>query len=86
MAITLIADIGGTNIRFGLLKRNAISNFKLYPHEPTLTLERAIRRYFGEFGIKADSLVIGAAGELSQKGKISLIEKYILIQKNQKKM
>lgn len=79
MAVTLVADIGGTNIRFGLLKRSGISNFKLYPHEPTLTLERAIRRYFGEFGIKADALVVGAAGELQQKGKINLTNRKFVV-------
>lgn len=79
MAITLVADIGGTNIRFGLLKRSGISCFKLYPHEPTLTLERAIRRYFGEFGVQADSFVVGAAGELGLKGKIHLTNRKFVV-------
>jgi glucokinase len=79
MAITLVADIGGTNIRFGLLKRSGISQFKLYPHEPTLTLERAIRRYQGELGIHADSFVVGAAGELEQSGKIHLTNRKFVI-------
>ena len=79
MAITLVSDIGGTNIRFGLLKRSGISNFKLYPHEPTLTLERAIRRYLGEFGVKPDSFVVGAAGELDKSGKIHLTNRNFVI-------
>ena len=79
MAITLVADIGGTNIRFGLLKRSGVSNFKLYPHEPTLTLERAIHRYLGELGVSADSFVVGAAGVLKDKGKIKLTNRKFVV-------
>ena len=79
MTITLVSDIGGTNIRFGLLKRSGISHFKLYPHEQTLTLERAIHRYLGEFGVKPDSLVVGAAGEMGKNGKIHLTNRNFTI-------
>ena len=72
MTQTLLADIGGTNIRFGLLEKGQFHHLILYPHEKGLTLTKAITRYLSEIKAKPDMFVAGAAGELQHNGIIRL--------------
>ena len=76
---TLVADIGGTNIRFALIKKSGIGSFKLYPHERGLTAERAIRMYLAETRAKPTRLIIGAAGALQPAGKIRLTNRNFVL-------
>jgi len=79
MTSTLVADIGGTNIRFAIIKEGETSLYKLYPHERLLTAERAIEQYLVTTHSKPDSLIIGAAGPLQRNGKIRLTNRRFTI-------
>ena len=79
MSSTLLADIGGTNIRFSLLKNGVIGQPTLYPHEHTLTAEKAIRKYLTEVKAKPTSFIVGAAGPLSPDGKITLTNRRFVL-------
>jgi len=72
MASTLLADIGGTNIRFALLNRGKIEKLTVYPHEKGLTAEKAVARYLSDTGNKPTRFIAGAAGILTDDGRISL--------------
>ena len=76
---TLIADIGGTNIRFALIKKGEATLFKLYPHDKGLTAEKAIKTYLDEVKAKPKQLIIGAAGPLLAKGKIKLTNRKFVL-------
>lgn len=79
MASTLVADIGGTNIRFSVIKNGETSLYRLYPHERSLTIERAIEQYLVLTRAKPDSIIIGAAGPLRSNGKIRLTNRRFTI-------
>jgi len=72
MTSTLLADIGGTNIRFGLLQKGKIEKKVLYPHEKGLTAAKAVKRYLLETKAKPTVFVAGLAGPLLPKGRITL--------------
>ena len=72
MASTLLADIGGTNIRFGLLQKGKIEKKVVYPHERGLTATKAIKRYLLEAKVKPAAFIVGAAGPLLPGGRIDL--------------
>ena len=72
MTQTLLSDIGGTNIRFGLLEKGKFHRLILYPHEKGLSMEKAVRRYLTETKAKPDMFVAGAAGVLEKQGVIHL--------------
>ena len=72
MASTLLADIGGTNIRFALLQKGNIVKKAIYPHEKGLTAAKAITKYLAETKVKPTAFIAGLAGPLLPKGRISL--------------
>lgn len=72
MTQTLLSDIGGTNIRFGLLEKGRFHRLILYPHEKGFSMEKAVRRYLAETKAKPDMFVAGAAGVLEKNGIIHL--------------
>ena len=79
MRSILLADIGGTNIRFALLKNGVIERIMIYPHEKGLTAERAIRLYLRATRTKPSMFVVGAAGPLKPKGIISLTNRRFVL-------
>ena len=79
MKTTLLADIGGTNIRFALLKGNVIERIMVYPHEKSLTAPKAIRLYLKATRAKPTAFVVGAAGPLLPNGKISLTNRRFVL-------
>ena len=79
MKSILLADIGGTNIRFALLKNGLIERVMLYPHEKSLTAEKAIRQYLLATRSKPFAFVVGAAGPLKTDGKISLTNRRFVL-------
>ena len=79
MASTLVADIGGTNIRFAIIDKGKLGSFRLYPHEHALTAEHAIKQYLLETRLKPNSLIVGAAGVLLPNGKIQLTNRRFMI-------
>ena len=79
MASTLLADIGGTNIRFALLSRGKITKSVIYPHQKGMTAEKVIQRYLQEARVKPVCFVLGGAGELQPKGKISLTNRRFVL-------
>ena len=72
MTSILLADIGGTNIRFGLLQKGKIEKKVVYPHEKGLTPAKAITRYLTETKSKPGAFIVGAAGPLLTGGCINL--------------
>ena len=79
MRSTLLADIGGTNIRFALLKNGVIEKLLMYPHEKSFTAEKAIRQYLRAVKVKPEAFVVGAAGPLQPNGKISLTNRRFVL-------
>lgn len=79
MTQTLLSDIGGTNIRFGLLDKGKLHHMVVYPHETGLTMAKAIKKYLTETGAKPDMFVVGAAGVLQPKGVIHLTNRKFTI-------
>lgn len=69
---TIILDIGGTNMRIGLVQDGQIQHYQLMPKTEDKTLEPILRRYIEDTKSTPCSLVVGAAGELLPKGKIHL--------------
>lgn len=79
MKSALLADIGGTNIRFALLKDGVVERIMIYPHEKSLTAEKAIRHYLMVTKSKPSAFVVGAAGPLKPDGKISLTNRKFVL-------
>ncbi|MBQ7413564.1 MAG: ROK family protein [Alphaproteobacteria bacterium] len=72
METTLLADIGGTNIRFGLLRKGQVTHLSVYPHDLGLSAEEAVRQYLSKTRSHPDCFVAGAAGILEKSGQIML--------------
>ena len=79
MRTTLLADIGGTNIRFALLKNGVVEKLLMYPHEKSFTAEKAIRQYLHAVKAKPSTFVVGGAGPLQPNGKISLTNRRFVL-------
>ncbi|MEW5297496.1 MAG: hypothetical protein WDW36_000702 [Sanguina aurantia] len=70
-APTLLADLGGTNVRFALSDPNADTPLQLdtvrrYHVSDFSSLAEAIRQYFTDSGLQATRALIAAAGRISE--------------------
>ena len=69
-APTLLADLGGTNVRFALSDPNAVTPLQMdsvrrYHVNHFASLADAIRQYFTDTGLQAKRALIAAAGRIS---------------------
>ncbi len=72
MSKVLIADVGGTNIRFGIAEDKKVSKVHKYVCNQFRSTEDAIQTYLSEVNEKPDYFVAGAAGEINEDGRIEL--------------
>ncbi len=68
----LIADVGGTHIRFALAQNGQMREVKKYRCADFNSTEEAIQKYLIETGTKPHYFVAGAAGEINEEGRIEL--------------
>jgi len=59
---TLLSDIGGTNIRFLLLKDDNVTSFQQYKTCEFLSLDDVLDLYLSSVNIKPNKMVLGVAG------------------------
>jgi glucokinase len=72
MSKVLIADVGGTNIRFGLAEDKKVTHVSKFRCADFKSTEEAIQTYLNQVGEKPDYFVAGAAGEINEDGRIEL--------------
>lgn len=74
----LVGDIGGTSVRFGLIKDEAspteISDFRKRPGDDFRTFEDALAAYIAETGLTPDHAVFGVAGPV-ENGQVTLVNR-----------
>ena len=74
----LVGDIGGTSVRFGLIKGEAsptdISDFQKRPGDDFQTFEDALAAYIADTGLTPDHAVFGVAGPI-ENGQVTLVNR-----------
>ena len=74
----LVGDIGGTSVRFGLIKSGAspteISDFQKRPGDDFQTFEDALAAYIADTGLTPDHAVFGVAGPV-ENGQVTLVNR-----------
>ncbi len=68
----LVADVGGTNIRFGIAENREIRQVRKYVCSQFQSTEKAIKTYLEEVKEQPTYFVAGAAGEINEAGRIEL--------------